>query len=359
VIKPRLFIGSSTERLPVARALKERLTDYAEVTVWDQAAEFALGESTLDGLIKVGAVYDFALLVFGQDDRSVIRGSEYLTVRDNVIFELGLLIGQMGRGRALWLSPRGSKSPHTLTDLDGIIHLAFDEPDLRDSVALSDSLTLTSDKIRSQINTVGLRTDPAVQVVAMRQALCLASSQYSQARFQEDLSYIHNFFPEGVTSEHPVTADRFQDYFTPGRVWDIVHLGLFVDKENQQMLFDPSSGNGAPEALGIEAVEGMIKECHASLVVIITCDSLKFGEHLARFTNVIAGHQAIAPSAAISWAKVFYRALSLGVPLTQAFNRAQDMADPGLILLARKDTCFRLAAARSFSAADATASLPV
>ena len=38
----------------------------------------------------------------------------------------------------------------------------------------------------------------------------------------------------------------------------------------------------------------MIKECGASLVVIITCDSLKFGEQLARFTNVIAGHQAIA-----------------------------------------------------------------
>jgi Predicted nucleotide-binding protein containing TIR-like domain len=345
VIKPRIFIGSSTERLPVARALKEHLADCAEATVWDEAAEFALGESVLDGLIKVGEVYDFALLVFGQDDHSVIRESEYLTVRDNVIFELGLLIGRMGRGRALWLSPRGSKAPHTLTDLDGIIHLTFDEPDLQDSAALRESLAPPREKLCGQINSIGFRTDPTVRVVAMRQALCLASSQYSQARFREDLAYIHNFFPEGVTSEQGVTADRFQDYFVPGRFWDIVHLGLFVDKENQQMLFDPSSGHGPPETLGIEAVEGMIKECRASLVVIITCDSLKFGEHLARFTNVIAGHQAIAPSAAISWAKVFYRALSLGVPLTQAFNRAQDMADPGLILLARKDTCFRSSAA--------------
>src|ERR1035438_5572268 len=105
--KPRFFIGSSTERLPVAHALKKILAECAEVKVWDEATEFALGKSTLDGLIKVGEVYDFALLVFGQDDSTMIRGSEFMTVRDNVIFELGLLMGQMGRGRALWLSPQG------------------------------------------------------------------------------------------------------------------------------------------------------------------------------------------------------------------------------------------------------------
>jgi hypothetical protein len=59
-----------------------------------------------------------------------------------------------------------------------------------------------------------------------------------------------------------------------------------------------------------------------------------------RLTNVIVGHQAIAPSAAISWAKVFYRALSLGVPLSKAFDSAQDAADPGLMLLARRDIRF-------------------
>lgn len=90
----------------------------------------------------------------------------------------------------------------------------------------------------------------------------------------------------------------------------MVHLGLFVDKENQRMLFDPPSGAGEMEFLRIEAVEGMIKQCGASLVVIITCDSLRFGEQLARFRNVIAGHQAIAPRAALDWAKMFYQALS-------------------------------------------------
>jgi len=156
----------------------------------------------------------------------------------------------------------------------------------------------------------------------MRQVLCLATKQYSQTRFEKDIQYIHQFFSEHeVTSERGVTADHFHDYFAPGSSWDIVHLGLFVDKENQRMLFDSQSGTGEIDFLRVEAVGGMIKQCGAALVVITTCDSLRFGEQLARFTNVIAGHQAITPGAAQSWAKVFYQALSYREPLSQAFYK--------------------------------------
>ena len=112
--------------------LKQALADCADAIVWKEAPEFAQGESILDGLIKVGNVYDFALFVFAPDDSSFIRGSQYPAVRDNVIFELGLLMGRIGRRRALWLTPRGSNVPHTLTDLERIVHLTFDEPNLGD-----------------------------------------------------------------------------------------------------------------------------------------------------------------------------------------------------------------------------------
>ena len=341
-MKPTLFIGSSTDRLPIAYGLKQILTDCADVTVWNEAPEFVMGESILNGLIKVGEVYDFALLVFGQDDSTMMGGVKIPTVRDNVIFELGLFMGHMGTGRAFWLSPKGSKAPHLSSDLDGIIHLAFDEPEMTDATSILGSLAETRDKVYRQISSLGFRTNRTSHVVPMRQALCLASSQYSQARFQKDLEYIHAFFSDReVTSEQGVTADHFQDYFSPNRLWDIVHLGLFVDKENQRMLFDTPSGTSDMGSLRIQAIEGMIKDCGAALVVIITCDSLKFGEQLARFTNVIAGHQAITPFGALSWAKVFYQALSVGMPLSQAFDKAQDAADPGLVLLARRDIRFR------------------
>jgi predicted nucleotide-binding protein len=342
VIKPTLFIGSSTERLSIARVLKKILSDCADVTVWDEAPELAQNESILQGLIKAGEFYDFALLVFGQDDSTMMGGATLPTVRDNVIFELGLFMGHMGNRRAFWLSPRGSKAPHLSSDLQGIVHLEFDEPDLTNPTAIADSLAEMREKLHRQISALGLRTNRTGHVVPMRRALCLASSQYSEARFKQDLEYIHAFFSErDVEAAQGVTADSFQNYFSPGKKWDIVHLGLFVDKENQHMLFDTASGGGNKESLHIQAIEGMIKESGAALVVIITCDSLKFGEQLARFTAVIAGHQAIAPSSALNWAKVFYQALSVGTPLFQAFDRAQDLADPGLVLLARKDIRFR------------------
>ena len=121
----------------------------------------------------------------------------------------------------------------------------------------------------------------------------------------------------------------------------MVHLALYVDKENHRMRFDPVSGTADKEWLQVQAIEGMIKDSGAALVVIITCDSLKFAQQLARFTNVVAGHQAIAPTSALRWAKVFYQALSFGVPLSKAFNDAQDRADPGLILLTHRDVSFR------------------
>lgn len=344
-MKPTLFIGSSSKRLPIARGLKQTLSDCADVTVWNEAPEFGINESILNGLIKVGELYDFALLVFGPDDSTMMGGEETPTVRDNVLFELGLFMGHMGRDRAFWLSPRGSKAPHVSSDLEGIMHMKFDEPELTNTRGITESLAETRDKVYRQISSLGPRTDRTSHVVPMRQALCLASAQYSEARFQKDLEYIHAFFSEReVTSVQGVTADHFYDYFSPGRQWDMVHLGLFVDKENQRLLFDPPSGTGDKDSLGIQAIVGMIKDCGAQLVVIITCDSLKFGEQLARFTNVIAGHQAIKPSAALSWAKLFYQALSVGMPLSQAFDKAQDAADPGLVLLARRDIRFRRSA---------------
>jgi hypothetical protein len=341
-MKPKLFIGSSSERLPVARALKEILADRADVTVWKEAPEFVPGASLLTGLIEVGKRYDFALLVFGQDDCTMMSDTPCANVRDNVLFELGLFIGHMGRERAFWVSPTGSKAPSVPADLRGIVYLDFDEPELTNRLSLLDSLSETRPIIYKRIEELGFRNE----VVPMNRALCLASSEYEQARFQQDLDQIHHFFSKGeVTSKQGVTVDDFYEYFSPGKKWDMVHLGLFVDPENQNLLLD--TGSGGRKSLSIHNVKRMIKDCGASLVVVITCDSLTFSEQLARFTAVIAGHQNIDAFSAIQWAKVFYKALSLEMTLFQAFDKAQDETDPGLVLLARKDIRFRRVSSHS------------
>jgi hypothetical protein len=96
--KPRVFIGSSVEGLSIAEHIQLGLDYHAECTLWSQGV-FGLSGGTLESLLKAVKEFDFAVLALTPDDlvqkRSVSRNSP----RDNVLFELGLFMGALGRER--------------------------------------------------------------------------------------------------------------------------------------------------------------------------------------------------------------------------------------------------------------------
>lgn len=96
--KPRLFIGSSAEGLQVAEAIQQGLDFNVETTIWHQGV-FGLSEGTLESLTNRCNDFDFAVLVLTPDDLLTSREVEGPGPRDNVIFELGLFMGALGRGR--------------------------------------------------------------------------------------------------------------------------------------------------------------------------------------------------------------------------------------------------------------------
>jgi hypothetical protein len=120
-----LFIGSSVESLRVAYAIQENLQYNAEVTVWTQGL-FDLSEVTVESLMNAASSFDFAAFVFSPDDVIRIRESNYRGVRDNVIFELGLFMGKLGRRRAFIISPAGVQDFHLPTDLLGVTRGTYD-----------------------------------------------------------------------------------------------------------------------------------------------------------------------------------------------------------------------------------------
>ncbi|MFH4968585.1 nucleotide-binding protein [Gaetbulibacter sp. M240] len=119
-MKPRIFIGSSKEALDVAYVIQENLEYDSNATVWTQGI-FELSSNSLDDLIQALENFDFGVFVFKPDDITEMRNLQVNTVRDNVIFELGLFIGRLGKKRVFFVLPDSTKDFHLPTDLLGVI----------------------------------------------------------------------------------------------------------------------------------------------------------------------------------------------------------------------------------------------
>jgi predicted nucleotide-binding protein len=120
-----VFIGSTVEGLPIAREIQTGLThDPFVVRVWERGV-FNAGATPIEDLVKIVSECDFGIMVVTADDKLISRGEVYNAPRDNVIFELGLLIGAIGRERTFIVSPRKAevKIP---TDLLGVAHITYD-----------------------------------------------------------------------------------------------------------------------------------------------------------------------------------------------------------------------------------------
>ena len=116
-MKPRIFIGSSSEGLATAQYVKKSLKGDFDCVIWNDGPVFGLGGSYLDSLLKAGSMFDFGILVATKDDKTKSRDKAFDSPRDNVVFEYGLFMGRLGKFRTLILREEGAKLP---SDLEGI-----------------------------------------------------------------------------------------------------------------------------------------------------------------------------------------------------------------------------------------------
>lgn len=125
-MKPRLFIGSSSEGLKYVNYLEEKLKDHVDCFRWVDDDVFIPNKSTLDVLIKQAKLSDFAVLVATKDDITTneTRGTERGTPRDNVIFEHGLFLGATSVDRAFLFVQENAELP---SDFNGVSTLKFSE----------------------------------------------------------------------------------------------------------------------------------------------------------------------------------------------------------------------------------------
>jgi hypothetical protein len=123
-----------------------------EPKVWDEGT-FKPSQTCIESLEAELSQSDFAVLTLTADDQSLSRGEISVAPRDNVLFELGLFMGRLGRERVYYLydARQELKIP---TDLLGVIPAKYE---LRDGQALQEAFANPCSSIAERMTQLGVR----------------------------------------------------------------------------------------------------------------------------------------------------------------------------------------------------------
>jgi hypothetical protein len=126
-IKPKIFIGSSTQGYPIAEKVKNCLSSIGDCYLWKDEGVWEVNYSTFDNLLRMVKFFDFGVFVATADDLTqTADGKIVIEPRDNVILEMSLYLGAMGKDKSFLLVENGIKLP---SDFSGIYMPRFTSAD--------------------------------------------------------------------------------------------------------------------------------------------------------------------------------------------------------------------------------------
>jgi hypothetical protein len=237
--KPSVFVGSSSEGLEFARAIRSLLTDDAEVTVWKEDV-FDIGKTFIEALLDALPRFDYAILIMTPDDLVSVRNVEAFGPRDNVIFELGLFMGRLGRSRTFIVRQAGGKMKMP-SDLDGVTMATYEWP--RKDKSHKSAVGAACDSIRQIMRDLGVSdTKAATAITDIRtrqnaQEEQLVSQQVQIRSLQVALSGIVTKYELdkliGLSNE-----PAFMCYYSEGLYGELKHLramNLIADQDGTDL----------------------------------------------------------------------------------------------------------------------------
>jgi hypothetical protein len=345
-MKPKVFIGSSSEDLLHAQALQRQLEDGAEVVIWNQGF-FKPNYSFLENLLKGLDEIDFGVFVFAPNDVVNFRGKEYAAARDNVLFELGLAMGRLGRERVFFMLPARQEDLRLPSDLLGIATVTFDAEQQSSEVGVR----CAAQTIRQAIKQHGIRQDrlipPSVESIRNPRVLCVRSAAYALEAFQKDVDLIKRETVKigAQIKEVPdATAQMLRELLLK-ETFELIHLCAYVDAKSGTIFFGPESdGFGsqgdAVASMSAESFAKLVELSKAKLVIVATCDSLILAAKLARICNTVAATDRVVVHEILNWELGLYICLSKGVSLSNAYETASKTSNAPMLLLLKKDMAF-------------------
>lgn len=127
-LKPQIFIGSSGNGIEVAKLVRDELQATGDVYLWAEGELWEPNESTFDNLLRMTGYFDFGVFVGTQDDLTLTSKGEYgFETRDNVILEMALFIGALGKKKSFLIVEKGLDKP---SDFNGIYMPEFSKDNI-------------------------------------------------------------------------------------------------------------------------------------------------------------------------------------------------------------------------------------
>lgn len=347
-MKPKIFIGSSSENLMYAYALQSQLEAKADVTLWNQGV-FALNVSYLDSLIEGLRNSDFGVFLFAPDDILKIREETLASIRDNVLFEFGLFMGGLGKERVFFVMPSEQSRLRLPSDLLGVATVTFDSS----RTDIEAALGRASFKILQAIEKLKVRQGrlgaPSVEIINSPKILCACSPQYFSLSFEKDVEVIKKetqHISAQTLELHNTDSAGLRDILMEN-TFDIIHISAYVDPKTGEIYFNDVDSNGMlHKGVDVDSIPAgsfskLVELAKARLVILATCDSLILAAKLAKVTNMIAATDWVSVKDMLDWEVSFYKCIAKGISISNSFETAASLSSKApMLLLTKKDLAF-------------------
>lgn len=268
--KPKLFVASSREALSLADTVQQNLEEHASVTVWDQDS-IRMGENIIDGLTRNCEESQFGVFVIAPDDKVTSRGKASSVVRDNVILELGIFLGRLGKQRSFIIRPNRTVNLHLPSDLDGVNTGHYDPSRIDNLKAMLNPVCSqianeikrqTSRQLSTQTKTLNLVVQHSLETVCRAMGMPRTPEQASLRLFifrkeGEELVCRHFWDPNPSDEEVGITRFHIDDETAE----KVIVVRCFRDRQIRRTAREEEGQGADVGALGnsIRGVEGKIK----------------------------------------------------------------------------------------------------
>jgi len=233
----RVFVASSAEQIAVARTVAEALrSPRLEPKVWDEET-FEFSDSYIESLEDELERADLAVVILTADDSANVRSKAVNLPRDNVIFELGLFTGRLGRKRCFFLLD-AEASTQVASDLSGVNAVTFHRDGTSEDPGRR-SLAAQLKRLQRQLLQHEVRYKPSQETRRGQEALWhfsrqLAGHWWERMRVGEDdksaLSYVTITIDE-VTNNPSFQGWAYDRDGEPMADWNSVVAGAILGAE--------------------------------------------------------------------------------------------------------------------------------